>query len=278
MSIIVSVKINDGIVMASDSATTFAIGQIYEHANKIVNLVKGLSIGVMTCGAGGIGNASIATLLKDLRQRLSGHDETHEDWKLDPKNYTMESVNSRMKQFFTEKVNEAEFKQFLLLRLCGYSSGHLLPEVWQVAFNEGTCTHDNCVQSEDSFGLLWNGEQEALNRMILGVGTITEKGAEAMGSTLEKAVDLRDKLIPHTYETLILTAAPIQDAINLTRFLVETTAGFIQFSVTRQKTVGGPTEIAAITKHEGFKWVQRKHFYSSEFNLRLRRHETDEIV
>ena len=72
MSIIVSVKINDGIVMAADSATTFfkstgEAGQIYEHANKIVNLVKGLPIGVMTCGSGGIGNASIDTLLKDLR-------------------------------------------------------------------------------------------------------------------------------------------------------------------------------------------------------------------
>ena len=45
-SIIVSVKINDGIVMAADSATTFykatgEVVQIYEHANKIVNLVKG---------------------------------------------------------------------------------------------------------------------------------------------------------------------------------------------------------------------------------------------
>ena len=74
MSIIVSVKINDGIVMASDSVTTFSTpdgkpGQIYEHVNKIVNLVKGLPIGVMTCGSGGIGNASVATLLKDLRQR-----------------------------------------------------------------------------------------------------------------------------------------------------------------------------------------------------------------
>ena len=57
MSIIVSVKINDGIVMAADSATTFTLadgkpGQIYEHAIKIVNLVKGLPIGVMTCGSG----------------------------------------------------------------------------------------------------------------------------------------------------------------------------------------------------------------------------------
>jgi hypothetical protein len=32
------------------------------------------------------------------------------------------------------------------------------------------------------------------------------------------------------------------------------------------KTVGGPTEIAAITKHEGFKWVQRKHFFPRDVN------------
>lgn len=30
------------------------------------------------------------------------------------------------------------------------------------------------------------------------------------------------------------------------------------------KTVGGPIEIAVITKHEDFKWVKRKHFYRRE--------------
>jgi len=58
--------------------------------------------------------------------------DTHADWRLDPKNYTMEFVNARVNQFFSEKANEADFKYFLLLRICGYSSGHLLPEVWQV--------------------------------------------------------------------------------------------------------------------------------------------------
>jgi hypothetical protein len=265
------VKIHDGIVMASDSATTFYTqdgkpGQIYEHANKIVNLVKGLPISVMTCGSGGIGNASIATLLKDLRQRLAGVDEAFADWKLDSKNYTMEFVSSRVHQFFSEKANEADFKYFLLLRVCGYSSGHLLPEVWQVGFNEGKSIDPSCIQTEDDFGVRWNGELEALNRLILGVGTITEEGAKAIGMTVENAVQLLSKLLPHTYENLILPAAPIQDAINLARFMVETTTGFIQFSITRLKTVGGPIEIAVITKHEGFKWVQRKHFFSSEFN------------
>ena len=74
------------------------------------------------------------------------------------------------------------------------------------------------------------------------------------------------KLYPYTVEPLILAAAPIQDAIDLALFMVDTTKGFIRFSVKRVKTVGGPIEIAAITKHEGFKWVQRKHFYSQECN------------
>jgi hypothetical protein len=28
----------------------------------------------------------------------------------------------------------------------------------------------------------------------------------------------------------------------------------------------GPIEIAAITKHEGFKWIERRHFYPPELN------------
>src|SRR5260370_1269446 len=145
MSIIVSVKINDGIVMAADSASSFANGQVYEHANKIVNLVKGFPIGVMTCGAGGIGNASTATLLKDLRQRLAGEDEAHANWKLDTKNYTMEFVNSRVHEFFSQKMEEAGQRSFLMLRVCGYSSGQLLPEVGQGAFLDDRKRFDNLL-------------------------------------------------------------------------------------------------------------------------------------
>lgn len=105
--------------------------------------------------------------------------------------------------------------------------------------------------------------------MILGIGTITDAGALAIGVTPEQANEACNKLYPEMYENLIMTAAPIQDAIDLARFMVETTKGFIRFAITRKKTVGGPIEIVVITKHEGFKWVQRKHFFSSEFNRPL---------
>ena len=65
MTILVSVKINDGVVMAADSASSFESGMVYLNADKIVNLMEGLPIGAMATGAGGIGNESIDTLMKD---------------------------------------------------------------------------------------------------------------------------------------------------------------------------------------------------------------------
>ena len=68
-------------------------------------------------------------------------------------------------------------------------------------------------------------------------------------------------------ETLTIPTMPIQDAINLARYLVEVTIGFVKFSIAKQpKTVGGTIDIAAITKHEGFRWVQRKQFYPGRLN------------
>lgn len=71
MTIVVTVKINDGIVLASDRATTFSddkgvVFQVYNNANKVFNLVKGEPIGALTWGAGGLGSASISTISKDL--------------------------------------------------------------------------------------------------------------------------------------------------------------------------------------------------------------------
>jgi hypothetical protein len=97
----VSVKIN--VVMAADSASSFASGMIYHHAQKIVNLRKGRPIGAIVTGAGGIGNESIDTLLKDLRRRFSGGSADHPDWSLDPGSHTVEQVSVRVREFLFEE-------------------------------------------------------------------------------------------------------------------------------------------------------------------------------
>ena len=267
MTVLVSVKINDGVVMAADSASSFASGMIYHHAQKIVNLRKGLPIGAMVTGAGGIGNESIDTLLKDLRRRFSGGDPDRPDWGLDPSRYTLEQVSARLREFlFEEKSRPLGGSVWTKVRLCGYSAGRPLPEVWEVQLMGLQCAAPTQVQAEGEFGPRWDGEYEALDRLIFGLGTKFNEAFAKHGLSAEQAAEARGKLAPELYELLFVEAMPIHDAVDLARFLVQTTIGFVKFSVGRPKTVGGPIEIAAITKHEGFKWIERRHFFPAEHN------------
>jgi len=261
VTIIVSVKINDGIVMASDSAGSMPSGQVYAHANKIANLCEGLPVGAMSTGAGGIGNESVETLLKDLRRRFAGLDPAHPDWRLDPAGYAMERVAGRLRSFlFEEKAAPCPEPTNLQLRLCGYSAGRPLAEVWEVSMTGRDCPPPRRIMDETGFGVLWDGQYEALNRLVLGLGFGIGDALVRHGVPPEDAGKLQENLVKDLYTTLSVPAMPIQDAIDLARFLVETTIGFVRFAVFLPKSVGGAVEIAAITKHEGFRWVQRKSF------------------
>ena len=103
MTIVVTVRVNDGIVLAADSATSFSdsngnIAKVYNNANKIFNLVKGWPVGAMTYGAGSIGSASISTLSKDLRKHLTPT-ERPDPLALDRDAYTIEQVAERARDF-----------------------------------------------------------------------------------------------------------------------------------------------------------------------------------
>ncbi|MCY4150606.1 MAG: hypothetical protein OXF73_14905, partial [Gammaproteobacteria bacterium] len=65
----------------------------------------------------------------------------------------------------------------------------------------------------------------------------------------------------------------VQDAINLADFLVDMTKRHAAF-LPGADTVGGDTDIATVTKHEGFKWIRRKHYYSPQLNTRGTDHAT----
>jgi hypothetical protein len=267
VTIIVSVKINDGIVMAADSAGTMGSGQVYAHANKITNLCGDLPVGAMSTGAGGIGNESVETLLKDLRRRFDGRDPAHLDWWLDPAGYTMEQVTGRLRAFlFEEKAARCPEPTNLQLRLCGYSADRPLAEVWEVSMTGQECPPPRQIMDESCFGVLWDGQYEALNRLILGLGHDIGDALVRHGVALGDAGKLQENLVKDLYAMLSVPAMPIQDAVDLARFLVETTIGFVRFAVLLPKSVGGAVEIAAITKHEGFRWVQRKNFYPADLN------------
>jgi hypothetical protein len=177
MTIVVTVKINDGIVLASDSATTFHADDgtflnIYNNANKVFNLVKGLPLGGLTWGAGAIGSASIATLAKDLRRRLSGNDPNHLSWQLDADNYTIGDVATRVREFLFDELFKDAYSNnpppnfFLGFKVCGYSSHAPLSEQWDIRIINDTCAAPQLVRGQADVGTSWDGEYETMGRLF----------------------------------------------------------------------------------------------------------------
>ena len=122
--------------MAADSASSFANGMIYHNSRKIVHLLEGIPVASMVTGAGGIGNESVVTLLKNLEQRFAGTIPTHQECAVNPSTYTVGEIAVRLREFlFEEKSVSHGATTWTKIRVCGYSSGRPLPEIWEVNMN-----------------------------------------------------------------------------------------------------------------------------------------------
>jgi hypothetical protein len=121
------------------------------------------------------------------------------------------------------------------------------------------------MRGQADCGPNWDGEYEAMDRLLLGFGVHFHQALIDHGLQPAQAGEIYHTVYERLSVPVVIAAMPIQDAIELAKFMVETTIKFVRFNL-RAETVGGPVEVAAITKHEGFKWVQRKLFYSGELN------------
>ncbi|MEU9132832.1 hypothetical protein AB0D08_32795 [Kitasatospora sp. NPDC048540] len=270
MTIAVSVKVHDGLVLAADSATTFATADlgvinVYNNANKVFNLHKRLPIGAMTWGQGNIGTASIATLMKDLRRRFQGEVPEHGPT-LHADRYTMKDVVEMITDFVHEEhIASHPLSGELGLLVGGYSSGGTLAEEYQITFAPDADPVISPLHEGETTGVSWYGNPEPINRILkgysLGLGNaLVNLGVSAEEAPLALGAIEEQLSIPFT-----LPAMPFQDAIDLAIWLVDLTAKFVRFTPGAD-TVGGPIEVAGITRHEGFKWIRRKHYFPSELN------------
>jgi len=270
MTIAISVKVNDGIVLCSDSALTLSnqgnIIKVHNNANKICNLFKGVPLGFMTWGSGAIGTASTATLAKDLRAKLMSSDP---QWAVDPKSYSVKDIAEKADRFF-RGAHQSEYgalpppdQPFMGFVVCGYSTGASMPETWVDYLP--TEPAPKIVQGLDDVGVAWWGEIEPITRLMFGHGTRVVETLVQLGLSEPDANVARQKMQIAMEVSFVQAPMPIQDAIDVSEFLALVAAQWARFKE-GHATVGGPVEIAAITKHEGFKWIKRKHYYSKSLN------------
>jgi hypothetical protein len=271
MTIAITLKVNDGVVVASDSATTMSFGSegnVYNHADKLFNLHKGAPIAAVGFGLGNIGPASLATLMKDLRARFA---EMGHAMHLDPKTYTIEGVAKTVKDFLFDEHYKPLYESiaglakkewpYLGMMISGYSAGESKPEVWRVTLVGGDATVTLDSKREALSGFSWGGDDSAVRRLVLGYDWQLPEGlAQELNLKPEIVLDAVKKVAGALEPVFLPSAMPIQDVIDFAHFLVDMSAKYSRYTPGYQ-TIGGPIDIAAVTKHKGFKWVRRKHYY-----------------
>jgi hypothetical protein len=276
VTIAISVKINDGVVLATDSASTVigvmpggptapAVINVYNNANKAFNLLKGSPIGAVTWGAGGIGNASTSSLVKDFRNLLK---DGPIGYRLDTDNYTILEVATKLRRFIYEEnyVNgfaalPPQQKPALGFVIAGYSANSPLADEYSIVIEQGNCGPPVQLRQTNETGIFWAGMGEPLSRLILGFGTglpqVLQQNLGVPGNEVQAAMRVIQGALQVPFA---IAAMPLQDAIDLAEFLADVAAKFSRFAP-GAPSVGGPIEIAAISKHEGFKWVKRKFYF-----------------
>lgn len=248
MSLIITIHTNEGIVMASDSRTTFNtqdFSPLPDGKGAIITEKQGIHYsdttyktflapndsGVSTCGAASINGKPVAGFIEEFL-----HNKVHKDTR------TSEIPNLIMK----------EFRSFspipdIIFHIAGYEreNGTLVQKFYRI-FVAIEKIIEIDVQSQ---GAAWNGETEILSRIVNTYWT-EEKNEK------HESVYTRHDAPPIPWNFFSL-----QDAIDFSMYAMKTTIETMRFQE-RLKTVGGPIDILVI-KPSGSNWIARKELHAN---------------
>jgi len=288
MSVCISVKVSEGLVLAADSASAVqgeftgpsgkgstGILKTYEHVRKLSH-IKDYPIGTLSWGTALVGARSVESLVKEFEYSIPSLEE--EQAKIDaqrkegrakrssrPK-YDVKKIASDLlahvkgfydEQYSTKPENE---RSPLGILVSGFSSGKFFPVQWlmELPLSSEVKPVRPDKNGKPNFGANWFGLTDAIERLHWG-----RDGAAL--NLLSKRFDINadevhEILKPLQYPVLF-DGMPLQDAIDYAVYLVNVVIGRFRF-VLGAPLCGGEIDVAVITPNE-FTWVQRKSWRTS---------------
>jgi hypothetical protein len=246
MTIVTTVKVRDGLVLATDSMTQVqAGGQIlkaYENAHKLFQVGE-RPVGAMTYGLGNIGNRSIESLMLDFRSQIGNRK-------------TVTSLTQALFDFI-KALYDAEFggapadqRPILGFVVAGYSPSRPFAE--EREFQLPRDTQPNEVRPLEEWGALWRGVELPFTRLWKGLDPRLVERMKARGlSDADIQADIQDLETPVVYAGM-----PVQDAINFAKYVLSATIGYSTFTV-GVPACGGPLQAATILPDDGFAWLSK---------------------
>ncbi len=253
MSIVVSVKVRDGIVLGADGMTqifakgpngSLGVAQTYENARKLFQVLD-RKVGVMTYGAGNIGRRSIQGIIEDFNEIVRMDIKISE---------SVGEIAKRLRDHINNEYNSAfgdvkeEERPIIGLYIGGYSKGSAFPEEWEFILPK--IPEPKEVRPKDGCGSSWRGVTLPFSRLYNGIDPRIIEELKAIGIDKKKL----QKIIEKYKCEVAYDAMPLQDAVNFAYHILRVTVDHTKFEL-GPPACGGPLEISVITKAKGFQQI-----------------------
>jgi hypothetical protein len=236
MTLVISLYVPEGIVMAADSRLTLNVTQ-NQGEKQIIQLAAAESdsttklfvtperIGISTCGAAEVNGSQIAGLIERFIREVLPKGAT-----------TAPEIPKRLLAHFRSMSPVPA----VFFHVAGYAleGTRFVQHVWVVDVANNTVTR---VNGDGVFGAHWGGESDVLVRLLQQVSQVDAEG--------KVTTRLPYYQIPWQFFSL-------QDAIDFSIYAIQATIDSLRFQP-RAKTVGGPVDVLVIRPEEAI-WVKRK--------------------
>lgn len=256
MSLAITVITPEGIVQAADSRVSIPIKideetMSYSHldnATKLLTFDKPHNyISVTTYGAGTIGARTAHSFIKEFQKTL-------------PENrISVINFAKRLQEFYKNewgKIIDNPQTSPMVFQVAGVNEKQQFGELYIVSVPGDEAPTK--VINDGTFSLYYGGDQHVVDRLIQGRDTRMDgiiMQAEALSDVHVPLGEVFDQVA--TMHLLPIGSYALQDAIDLARFLIDTTSKIQKLSLNLE-TVGGATDVSCITKSEGCKIISKK--------------------
>jgi len=269
MSIVICIKVGEGLVLAADSTATIqavsregdvGILNTYEYARKLSH-IGDLPIGALTWGIELIGNRNIESLLSEYESIVLSSRYNEETKKC--KSYELRDIVDEIFKFLKDRYDQAygagpqEQKPVIGMLIAGYSHNQFFPEEYRFVFPNYKAPERIRPNINDKpvYGASWHGQIDAIQRLYRGYDPGLRKILIDKGVDTKIVEELPKDLVRLEWQ-IIYDGMPLQDAIDLAEYLIKVVIGRYRF-LPGPPTCGGNIDIAVIT-YKGFSWVRRK--------------------
>ena len=276
MSLGIMIKGSEGMVLAADSRVTLLnqvatpqAGQVvvipatFDNATKVLKVADQDYVGAVTYGLGAFmtvnGPRTMQSFIPEFEERLK---------KEKVKRLPVGDFAKRLSDFFLEQwntlvrrgPNPGEEINFLV---GGFDEG----AAYGRGFLFAIPTNPNPMEQNagpGQFGITWGGQHDAVFRLLYGYDAgVLEFLRTEFSLSQDQVLALNNKMQPLFVAGIPYQFLPLQDSVDLAIFLIRNTIDFQKFRTNVVRGVGGPVEVAIVTRDGGFRFVSQRKIAAS---------------